>query len=137
MKPIIFIVVLFFGTYCFADPVNPADSVADGDITQAVAAAIRSGNAVTLSSYFAATLDLTVPGTEGNFSKSQAELIVKGFFTANPPQSFVIQHQGKSSDITQFCIGTLETESSRFRVYFLIKTVDGLSRLTQLQFEEE
>jgi hypothetical protein len=137
MKLFSFIALILFGTSVMATPVDPADSSGTGDITQAVATAIRSGNAVALAAYFNPTIDLTVPGTEGTYSKSQAELIVKGFFTANPPKSFVIQHQGNSGELTQFCIGTLETESTKFRTYFLIKIIDGVSLITKLQFEEE
>lgn len=120
-----------------ASPAIPGDSTTAADITPAVAAALRSGNSVALASYFSASIDLAVPGSEGTYSKSQAELIVKGFFSANKPTDFIIQHQGNSSEGAQFCIGLLETENVNYRTYFLIKTLNGLSLISQLQFEEE
>lgn len=118
------------------DSTARGDSTAMGDITPAVAAALRSGNASGLAAYFNATIDLTLPGSEGTYSKSQAELIVKGFFSTNKPSDFTIQHKGSSGDGSQFCIGLLVTDNGDFRTYFLVKTSNDRSVVTQLQFEE-
>jgi hypothetical protein len=137
MKILSFIVLFLFGTVVMATPTDPTDSIGDGDITQTVAAAIRSGNSAALAYYFSPSIDLTIPGSEGTYSKSQAELIVKNFFSANPPKAFTINHQGTSGEGSQFCIGSLETDKTKFRVYFQIKTTGGVSLITQLQFEVE
>jgi hypothetical protein len=137
MKILVFSLLFLISSVALATPIDPVDSIGTGDITPAVAAAIRSGNAGALAVYFSATIDLTVPGSDGTYSKSQAELIVKEFFTSTPPTGFIIKHQGSSGEGSQFCIGSLETENVNFRTYFLIKTINGVSLITQLQFEEE
>lgn len=134
-----FVFILLFCLTSWASAANlglPGDTATEGDIVPAVASAIRAGDAQKLASYFAATIDLTVPGSEGTYSRSQAELIVKGFFSANPPSSFVIQHQGTSAESSSFCIGRMDSGDSHFRVYFLVKTINGTALITQLQFEE-
>jgi hypothetical protein len=128
--------VISFGTVQ-ARQTEPGDSTVYTDITPAVAAALRTGNAAALAEYFNATIDLTLPGSEGTYSKSQAELIVKAFFSANKPEEFEIQHQGSSGEGSQFCIGTLTTDNGDFRTYFLVKSFGKQSLITQLQFEEE
>ena len=107
------------------------------DITASVAAAINSGDSKKLASYFNSSIDLTVPGTEGTYSKSQAEMIVKDFFTKNPPVSFKINQQGSSNEGSQFAVGTLLTKSTTYKTYFLIKKVNNVPLIHQLQFEAE
>lgn len=121
----------------WARSVPPADTVSDTDIISAVTAAIRSGDAQTLASFFAVSVDLMVPGSEGTYSRSQAELIVKDFFKSNAPRAFAVRHQGSSGEGANFVIGLLETTSGNFRVYFLVKSSGAGAQLTQLQFEEE
>ncbi|HOY31976.1 MAG TPA: DUF4783 domain-containing protein [Bacteroidales bacterium] len=107
------------------------------DITTSIAAAIKDGDSKKLASYFNSSIDLTVPGTEGTYSKSQAEMIVKDFFTKFPPVTFKINQQGSSTEGSQFAVGILATKSGVFRTYFLIKKVNNLPLIHQLQFEEE
>ncbi|MFZ4400509.1 MAG: DUF4783 domain-containing protein [Bacteroidales bacterium] len=107
------------------------------DITKNIANAIRKGNATELAVYFNSSIDLTVPGKEGSFSKAQAEQIVKDFFTKNTPKSFEIKHQGTSSDGSNYSIGTLVTNKGNFRTYFLIKSIANKSYIQQLQFDND
>lgn len=137
MKHIIFIILLLVSSTAWSDNIEPADSTGGGDITTQVASAIESGNASALAAFFSATIDLTLPGSEGTYSRSQAELIVKNFFIMNKPENFTIQHKGSSGEGNLFCIGMLATDNGDFRTYFLIKVVDNISMITQLQFEED
>lgn len=135
-------ILLFICSFCFVNVGSgmvpePGDTIMLGDITPAIAAAIKSGDAATLAGYFNTTIDLTLPGSEGTYSKSQAELIVKGFFASNTPEDFTINHRGSSGEGSQFCIGDLITDNGNYRTYFLVKAINGRSVLTQLQFEEE
>jgi len=121
-------------TVCLGDT---SVAIVQEDITASVAAAINNGDSKKLASYFNSSIDLTVPGTDGTYSKSQAEMIVKSFFSKFPPLSFKINQQGSSNEGSQFAIGTLSTKTSTFRTYFLIKKVNNVPLIHQLQFEEE
>jgi hypothetical protein len=112
-------------------------SIADDDVINNIVLAITAGDAKKLASYFNSTVDLTVPSGDGTYSKSQAEMIVKNFFTQYPPVSFKINQQGSSNEGSQFSIGTLITKTAKFRTYFLLKKVNGTSLIHQLQFETE
>jgi hypothetical protein len=48
-----------------------------------VVSAMRSGNANLLSKYFDERVDISLPGKNDNYSKSQGELILKDFFSNN------------------------------------------------------
>lgn len=132
-----------FTLQTFAGEINTAClgdtsvTVVQEDITASIAAAINSGDSKKLASYFNSSIDLTVPGTDGTYSKSQAEMIVKSFFSKFPPLSFKINQQGSSNEGSQFAIGTMYTKTSTFRTYFLIKKVNNTPLIHQLQFEEE
>ena len=57
------------------------------DIFDDIGNALRTGDSRQLSSYFGPTIDLTIGLREDVYSKAQAELILKDFFTKNPPKS--------------------------------------------------
>ena len=101
-----------------------------------VAAAIQAGNATEVTKYFNPMVDLTLPGYDDTYSKTQAGQILKDFFTQNPVKGFKITRQGSSPDGSQYTIGSLEAGKKVFRVYFIIKTVNGQSLIQQLQLQE-
>lgn len=107
------------------------------DIITDIEKAIQSGNAANVSKYFNSTLDITVPKNEGTFSKTQAEMIVKDFFTKNPIKSFTINHKGTSNDGSKYAIGTYTTVSASFRTYFLLKKVDKDFLIQKLEFDDQ
>lgn len=107
------------------------------DVIADIGTAIKSGTASNVSKYFNSTLDLSTPDNEGTYSKTQAELILKDFFTKNPPSTFSINHQGSSTDGSLYAIGTYATSSLSFRTYFLLKKVDSGFLIQKLEFEEQ
>ena len=117
----------------------PIDSsqVPSQDINSSVTSAIKAGDAKTLALFFNAYIDITVPGSDGTYSKPQAEMIIKNFFSQHKPTSFSINQTGNSSEGSQYSIGTLVTSNGKFRTYFLVKKIAGKPLISQLQFEQE
>lgn len=106
------------------------------DVSQKVVKAIGDGNARETAKYFGASIDLKVPGNEGTFSKNQAELILRNFFSGNSPDSFSVQHKGRSRDGSPYVIGTYRsTNGTSFRTYFLMKNISGNMMIHLLQFD--
>ena len=127
---------IFLGTM-FLLPVIPAFAQTDA-MAREISQAIRQGNAREMSKYFGQNVDLTLPGSEGTFSKSQAEVILRNFFSKNSPVGLSVNHQGNSRDGSVYVIGTLQTRSGQtFRTYFLLKKVSDSFRLHQVQFEPQ
>ncbi len=110
-------------------------SVSAQDINGKVSMAIKSSNSTELSKYFNNSIDLTIPGSEGTYSKVQAEQILKSFFTKYPPVSFTINHKGSSNDGSVYAIGTYKSNSVTFRTYYLTKSIGGQLLIHQLKFE--
>jgi hypothetical protein len=134
MKNLYFkLIALFFpaflcmGSYAFSGPEETATQVA---------AALQAGNASEVAKNFNAMVDLTLPGYDDTYSKTQAGQILKDFFAQNQVKSFKITKQGSSPDGSQYTIGSLETGKKLFRVYFIIKTVNGQNLVQQLQVQD-
>lgn len=106
------------------------------EVTDQINKALKAGDAGTLSEYFNSSLDISIPDTDETMSKSQATQVMKNFFKANPPKSYVENHQGSSREATKYIIGTYQSGKT-FKTYILLKEKDGKYLIVQLQFEEE
>ncbi len=123
---LVLISILFLS---FADP-NTQDN-------PEIINAIKSGNSRELAKHFNSSIDLIIPGNEGTYSKTQAELMVGNFFRANPPKSFVVRQEGTSSDSSKYTIGQYSSSNNKsFRTYFLTKRMGSAQLIQLLQFEE-
>lgn len=119
-------------TFCFGTTLK-----AQTEINPKIQAAIKAGSARDLGVFFNNPIDLTTPGNEGTYGKSQAEMIVRGFFQKYPPTLFSISHHGKSNDGSQYAIGSYRSGNNIFRTYFLLKMIGGQPLIHQLKFESD
>ena len=99
-----------------------------------VVAAMRSGNSTLIAKYFDDLVDISMPDKSNTYSKTQAELLLKDFFTNNPVKKFEIIHKGENAG-SQFCIGTLYTKNGSFRTTIFMKQKGGGQLLQELRFE--
>lgn len=110
----------------------------DDKVVDQVTKAIKNTNADDLAEFFFSTIDLEVGDTDGSFSKSQANIIVRDFFTKNQKKSFQVKHKGSSDDGSKYIIGAYITqENKEFRVYILLKKTENQLLINQLQFEKD
>lgn len=107
------------------------------DLIDGISTAIRSGNPKNISKYFIENIDLKVISQEDVYSKQQAEMILKDFFTKHPVKSFTVAHKSEPKGGSQYVIGTLDTGNGKFRIYFLIKTTGSQSLIQQFRIETE
>ena len=109
----------------------------NSDLPQGIVTALKEGNAAALSQYFNPNLELVMPAAQDDiYSKQQAELIVRDFFTKYVPLNFTILHQGGPAE-SPYAIGTLGTKGGNFRVTIYIKLRDSKPFIHQLRFELE
>jgi hypothetical protein len=99
-----------------------------------VVAALKSGNAAQLSKYFDGRVDISLPNKSDNYSKSQAEIILKDFFASNGVKSFQVKHKGEQNG-AQFCIGTLVTKNGTYRTKFYMKQKGDQQVVQEMGFE--
>jgi hypothetical protein len=79
---------------------------------------------------------INILGTEGAYSKSQAILVVKDFFTKKPGNSFDFIFKGAESAEGCFAIGTYSSKSEKFRVTLHFKKTGGDYRIESLSIEK-
>jgi len=99
-----------------------------------VVTAMRNGDANRLSKYFDSRVDITLPGKSDNYSKSQAEMILKDFFSTNEVKNFQVKHKGEQNG-SQFCIGLLQTRNGNYRTKFFMKQKGTEQLVQELGFE--
>jgi len=129
----IFIIFMLSGIMPFSLSIMQGTTV-----TLEVTSAIRTGSAPEVARHFGSNVDLKMPDNEGTFSRNQAELILRNFFSRNTPESFTVSHQGASRDGSVYVIGVYTaTNGLRYRTYFLLKNVSNQLVLHQLQFEAQ
>jgi len=103
-------------------------------IPDEIITSLKTGNSTKLADYFNQNVELVVLENESVCSKSQAQQVVNDFFNKYPPRKFTIIHKGGKGD-SNYAIGNLETQNGKFRVYFLIKTINQVSFIHQLRIE--
>jgi hypothetical protein len=106
------------------------------EIPEGIINGFSKGNASALSDYMSSTLELTLNDKEEIYSKTQAEIILRKFFTDNPPSQFKIIHQG-GKEKSKYAIGKLSSGTKSFRITFLLKTVENKVLIHQLRIENE
>lgn len=110
--------------------------ISSGQIPDDVILSLKTGNSAKLSGYFNQNVELVVLESENVYSKSHAQQVINDFFKKNPPKKFSIIHQGGKGD-SNYAIGTLETDNGKYRVYFLIKTINQSPLIHQLRIEKQ
>ena len=107
-----------------------------GDLPGEIVNAISSGNAVALSKYFNNTVELTIFDKEGVYSNTQAEMILKDFFTQYPPAQFKILHQG-GKESSKYAIGSLTSKGKTYRITLFFKSEGSQVLIHQFRVENE
>lgn len=122
------VILLTSSTVIPSEPPGPVESIA---------AAIKAGNSSELAKYFGPSVEIILPGSDGAFSKAQAEMVMKNFFAKSAPVSFVVNQKGNSTGKAQFIIGTYKSKSETLNVYILLKPVADQLLIQQMHFERD
>lgn len=117
-----FLVISFLGSFTL----NYINEVVNG---------LKTGNASQVSKYFDNTIDLTLADKSNSYSKSQAELVLKDFFSTNGVVNFEVIHTGDNAG-SQFLIGNLQTRKGVYRTTIYIKQKADKQVLQELRFEK-
>jgi hypothetical protein len=96
--------------------------------------ALRKGNAAEISKYIDDNVEISLPGKSDNYSKAQAVMILKDFFSNNGVNGFEVKHKGENNG-NQYCIGTLVTQSGNYRTTVYMKTKNGRQLVRELRFQ--
>lgn len=99
-----------------------------------VISALKAGNAAGISRHFDTYIDITLPDKSSNYSKSQAELIIKDFFAGHDVRNFEVKHKG-DNDNGEYCIGTLQTRNGNFRTTVYMRIKNNRQVIQEIRFQ--
>jgi Domain of unknown function (DUF4783) len=96
--------------------------------------AIRLGNAGELSRYLDSRVDICLPEKSDTYSKIQAEMIIRDFFSTNGVRNFLVKKK-QSGNGSEFCVGVLQTRNGDYRTTLFIKQKGDRQLLQELRFQ--
>lgn len=125
---ILSILLSFFLHFGAADVVSQADSV------ETIFAALDRGSSSDLAEYFDSSIQLNVNGQQGNYSKNQAEQVLKEFFKKNPPTSFSVVYKSENSTSLSSYVGDYQSNGGSYKVFLKVIDQKQQVRLYSLEF---
>lgn len=99
-----------------------------------ITSAIRVGNAGELSRYLDNRVDIYLPEKNDSYSKIQAEMIIRDFFSTNGVRNFVVRKMGFSGG-TEYCVGVLQTRNGDYRTTLFTRQKGDRQLLQELRFQ--
>lgn len=110
---------------------------AQGDVPAEIKTAIRNGSSRDLARYFNNTIEIGLDGEKSSYSKTQAEFVLKSFFTKNTPTGFEFDHQGSSNQGQRYAIGTYNCKAGAYRVFVVVKQANGSYVIDTIDFTKK
>ncbi|MET6999605.1 DUF4783 domain-containing protein [Chitinophaga defluvii] len=139
MKKLIYVlgVLLLGGIFtAFTLSAGPFKPVAAGPFEDVISA-IKQGDVSGLSRYLDNTVEINIGGKSNSYSKAQAEIILKDFFSKNQVKSFEMIHNGEGGGGSRFGIGNMATSGGNYRTSFFLQKKGGSMVLNELRFESK
>lgn len=135
MKRVIF--PLLAACFFFFSSFNKVEGFAGADTVDvdAVVVALNEGNASNLSKYFDNRVDIGLPRKSDNYSRTQAEMIIRDFFSNNGVRNFELKYKTEKGG-TNYCVGTLKTKSGDYRTTLLMKQKGAKQYLQDISFQK-
>ncbi|RAJ03907.1 uncharacterized protein DUF4783 [Chitinophaga skermanii] len=101
-----------------------------------VVGALKQGDTNGLSRYLDNNVEINMMGKSNSYSKAQAEIILKDFFSKNQVKSFELIHQGEATGGgSRFGIGNMTTSGGNYRTSFFLQKKGNNTVLDKLRFE--
>ena len=104
-----------------------------GDVEE-IKSALAEGNSNKISAYFSSSVQMSLPNSNGVYSKPQAKVILQKFFTNNKPSGAEVIHQGASGGGANYVIYKLTTDSGSYRVQIFMKN-SGTGKIHEIKIK--
>ena len=93
-------------------------------------AALNKGSASEVGAFFAARLDVSIPGSEGTMSAADAVQALKDFFAANMVKGYNRAHlTAPQKGRAAYSLGDLYTANGTFRIYLYFDNEKKISEI--------
>jgi hypothetical protein len=102
-----------------------------------IGTAMKTGSSKELIKFCNKTVEIKIDGESSNYSRAQAEVVLKDFFAKNPAKSFSYIHQGSSPEGLKYNIGRYAHENGTYRVVMFIKKIGDNYLIDTLNLSKE
>ena len=111
-------------------------SVESGSVSQIdpIITAIQGGSSSELARFFYPTISLNINGQQGEYSRNQAEIVLKDFFKKNPPLEFSLVFKNENQNSVSTYIGEYASGQSSYKVFIKVSQVESSFRIYGLDF---
>ena len=99
-----------------------------------IIAALGNGSSNDLAKFFDNSISLNINGQQGDYSKNQAELVLRDFFKKNPSQGFSILYQNENQGSISTYIGEYLSSPGNFKVFIKVSQASNSYRIYSLDF---
>ncbi|MDF2156335.1 DUF4783 domain-containing protein [Algoriphagus sp. CAU 1675] len=99
-----------------------------------VVSAIDAGSVNELAGYFDSSIFLNINGQTGDFSRNQAEIILRDFFKKNPPMGFSLVFRDENNPSLSSYIGDYQSGQFAYRVFIKVNQQDNRPKVYSLGF---
>jgi hypothetical protein len=99
-----------------------------------IVSAIQVGSSSELARFFNPTISMNINGQQGDYSKSQAEIVLKDFFKKNPPLDFSIVFKNENQNSVSTYIGEYTSGQNSYKVFIKISQAENSFRVYGLDF---
>jgi len=102
--------------------------------TDAIIAALKTGNATIVTDYFDSFIDLTLPGKDEikNMGKNQAGITFQSFFEESAVKGFQLTSERESGN-TMYIAGKLQTRNKGYNITIMLKNRDGKHQIISIR----
>lgn len=99
-----------------------------------IIAALESGSSSELARFFDSSISMNVNGQQGEYSKNQAEIVLKDFFKKNPSRGFSLVFQNENPGSLSTYIGEYSSDPGKFQVFIKVSQNSKSIRIYSLDF---
>ncbi len=114
-----------------------ASALGQEDLLQNVSAAMKAGSSRELVKYFHNVVEINIDGERSNYSRTQAEVVLREFFQKNTAEDFEYIHEGASKEGLSYTIGKLTHKGGSYRVVMFIKKFDDVYAVDTFNLNKE
>ncbi|MCH7401397.1 DUF4783 domain-containing protein [Belliella kenyensis] len=108
LVPILYLLLLSFSTI-----IAP---ISNDQTNDAILTTFKNGSSREIAKFMEQSVELNINGNQGEFSKNQAELVLRDFFKKYPPENFEILHESNSGEQIKNYIGTYQSMGEPYRI---------------------
>lgn len=108
------------------------------DVVDTLSGFVKAANTRDLSGYFSSIIDMSILEDENEYSKPQAELILRNFFSKNKPVSVSILHRLNSNPNYLYAVLSVLTVTNKFRFSISLSNGDKfLIKEIRIEYDKE